>query len=67
MYPQTWYQEAGSDVEVQSQGEHVVDAVYSRNLEQLKYRALAFVLPLVNDGVITSQRHGTACSLVGLR
>lgn len=66
-FSQTWYEKAGSDVEVQSQSEHVVSAVHPGDLEQLEQRALALLLALINNGVITAQHHGVSSSLVGLR
>lgn len=54
-------------MEVQSESEHVVDAVHPGDLEQLEQGALALLLALVNNGVITAQHHGVPSSLVGLR
>lgn len=65
-FPQTWYEEAGSNMEVQSESEHIVDTVHPSDLEQLEQRALALLLALVNNGVIAAQNHGVSSSLVGL-
>lgn len=54
-------------MEVQGESKHVVDAVHPGDLEQLQQRALALLLALVNNGVITAQHHGVPSSLVGLR
>lgn len=54
-------------MEVQSESEHVVDAVHPRDLKQLEQRALALLLVLINNGVITAEHHGVSSSLVGLR
>lgn len=64
--PRTWYEKAAGDVEVQSEGKHVVGAVHSGDLEQLEYWALALLLALINNGVIAAQHHGVSSSLVGL-
>lgn len=53
-------------MEVQSESEHVVDAVHPGGLEQLEQRALALLLALINNAVITAQHHGLSSSLVGL-
>lgn len=63
----TGYVEAGSDVKLQGERKHVVDAVYLGKLEQLQQRALAFLLALINNSVIAAQHHGGPPSLVGLR
>ena len=53
-------------MEIQSESKHVVDALHPRDLEQLENRALALLLALINDGVITTQHNGTSSSLMGL-
>lgn len=63
----TWNDEAGSDVEVQSESKHVVDTVHAGDLQQLEQRALPLLLALISDGVITAQHHGASPSLMGLR
>ena len=54
-------------MEVQSESKHIIDTVHPGELEQLENRALAFLLALVNDGMITAQHHGASSSLVVLR
>lgn len=54
-------------MEVQRETKHVVDAVHPGDLEQLEQRALALLLALINNRVITAQHHGVSSSLVGLR
>ncbi len=67
IFLQTWYEKAGSDVEIQRESEHVVDAVHPGDLQQLQQRALTLLLAFVNDGVIAAQHQGVSSSLVGLR
>lgn len=54
-------------MEIQSESKHVVDTVHPGDLQQLEHGALALLLALVNNGVVTAQHHGVSSSLVGLR
>lgn len=65
-FPQTWYEKACCNVEVQRESEHIVDTVHPSDLEQLEQRALAFLLALINNGVVAAQNHGVSSFLVGL-
>lgn len=62
----TWYEKTGSDVKVQGESKHVVDAVDPRHPEQLQHGAAALLLPLINNGVVAAQHQGGPSSLVGL-
>lgn len=53
-------------MEVQRKSEHVVDTVHPGDFQQLEHRALALLLTLVNNGVVTAQHRGLPSSLVGL-
>lgn len=53
-------------MEVQSESEHIVDAVHPRDFEQLEQRALALLLALINNGLIAAQYQGVSSSVVSL-
>lgn len=65
-FPHTWYDKVGSDVKVQGESKHVVDAVDPRHPEQLQHGALPLLLPLINNGAVAAQHHGGPASPVGL-